>query len=224
MKILALETSSSACSVALLLGEDIHAVHKILPLQQAQLILPMIDELLKQYKVTLNQLNAIAFGCGPGSFTGVRIAASVAQGLAYALELPIIPISSLAALAQAAYETLKWKKLLVGVDARMQEVYWGVYEVNDQERAVLSLNKKEIVCAPEDLFIPSDGEWYGVGNAWDVYAPQIPYQPQAIDASQMPTAAAVLTLAREKYLKKDWVTARKALPVYLRDTVAYKKN
>jgi tRNA threonylcarbamoyladenosine biosynthesis protein TsaB len=221
MKIVALDTSSTACSIALLVDDKISFLHRILPLQQAQSILPMIEELLSLNKIKLNQLDAIAFGCGPGSFTGVRIAASVTQGLAYALQLPVIPISSLAGLAQAAYRDLGWKKLLVGIDARMQEIYWGAYEINKHELAVLVGQEK--VCTPLEMPLPDDKEWYGVGNAWEIYADQIAYKPLKIDASRLPMASGILELAKIKYIKEEWVTAKEALPVYLRDSVA-KKN
>ncbi|MCD6038877.1 MAG: tsaB [Gammaproteobacteria bacterium] len=223
MKILALDTSSTACSVALLLDDNISYLHRVLPSQQAQFILPMLKELLAINKINLNQLNAISFGCGPGSFTGVRLAASVTQGLAYGLEacgleeFPVIPISSLAALAQAAYHDLGWKKLLVGVDARIQEVYWGAYKVNEQ--GYVELINTEIVCPPAQVILPEEKNWYGVGNAWEIYAGQIAYEPPEIDATRLPMAAALLELAKIDYLKKKWVSAKEALPVYLRDTV-----
>jgi tRNA threonylcarbamoyladenosine biosynthesis protein TsaB len=219
MKILAIDTSFAACSIALQIEDKISVIHNALPLQQAQFILPLLEKLLAKHNIALNQLNAIAFGCGPGSFTGVRIAASVAQGLAYAMQLPVIPISSLAALAQAAYEKLKWKKLLVGMDARMQEVYWGAYAVDEQGR--VSLVNREIVCTPEQVIIPN-GDWYGVGNAWEVYPSQMTYQPLDVTAASLTAASAILTLAEVKYVKKEWVTAKEALPVYLRDIVAKK--
>ena len=124
MKILAIETSSHACSVALLNEDKVKISHIISPMQQAKLILPMIDELLKSSALTLNDLDAIAYGCGPGGFTGVRIAASVAQGLGFAVKLPIIPISSLAVMAEAAFLERQWRKLLVAVDARADQIYW----------------------------------------------------------------------------------------------------
>ncbi len=222
MNILALDTSSTACSVALLHDDKMSFLHRIMPLQQAQSILPMLEELLSIHKITLNQLDAIAFGCGPGSFTGVRIATSVTQGLAYALQLPVIPVSSLAALAQAAYRDLGWKKLLVGVDARIQEVYWGAYDVN--EHGLVMRVGQEKVCAPEEVPLSADKGWYGVGNAWDVYANQIAYSALDVDTSRLPTALGVLELAKVKYDQKEWVMAKDALPVYLRDSVAKKSS
>lgn len=222
MNILALDTSSTACSVAVLVDDKMSFLHRIMPLQQAQSILPMIEELLSLNKISLSQLDAIAFGCGPGSFTGVRIATSVTQGLAYALGLPVIAISSLAALAQAAYRELGWKKLLAGVDARIQEVYWGAYQVNEQ--GLVMLVGQEKVCVPAEVPLLDDNQWYGVGNAWDVYAQQMTYTPVAIDSSRLPTAQGVLELAKIKYIQKEWVMAKDALPVYLRDSVAKKSS
>lgn len=220
MKILSIDTSSAACSVALLIDEEITATHKLIPMQQAQNILPMIENLLSSKNISFNQMDALAFGCGPGSFTGVRIAASVIQGLGYGLNLPIISISSLAALAQQAYEDLHWKKLLVGIDARIQEVYCAAYEVNSE--GFMSLVGNEIVCRPEDFIIPKGNDWYGVGNAWEVYTRDIPFQPLEIDITRVPTASAVVRLARMKYLSQEWLSPAEALPVYLRDSVAKK--
>ena len=128
MNLLAIETSDAACSIALQVGDAIHARHEVIPMQQSQVVLPWIDELLRAKSITLNQLDAIAFGCGPGSFTGIRLATSIAQGLGYGAGLPLIPVSSLAILAQTAYQTLGWDRVLVAVDARMQEIYTGAYE------------------------------------------------------------------------------------------------
>jgi len=220
MKLLAFDTSSTACSVALLIDNEVKAVHKIMPMQQAQFILPMLHELLDQNKILLNQLDAICFGCGPGSFTGVRIAASVAQGLGFATGLPLIPISSLAAAAQAAHDEFAWQKCLVSVDARINEVYWGAY-ITD-ETGLVRLLGSESVSSPLNVVIPEGLGWYGVGNGWEVYRDQIPYQPIDLDLTGLPTASAILRLAKEKWLLKQWVQAKDALPVYLRDEVAKK--
>lgn len=218
MKLLAFDTSSTACSVALLMDDKIYMEHEIAPMRQTQLILPMITQLLDLNKIALNQLDAIAFGCGPGSFTGIRIAVSVAQGLGFATTLPLISVSSLAALAQAAYEDLKWKKLCVAVDARIQEIYWGAYEVNSD--GLVKLVGKEVICAPAHLPQDSFDGWYGVGNAWEIYAKEIACAPLQVDVTRLPMASAIARLAKEKGMNKEWVQAGAALPVYLRDEVA----
>ncbi|EKD72800.1 MAG: hypothetical protein ACD_45C00585G0003 [uncultured bacterium] len=220
MKLLAIDTSSTACSIALLLNEKMIAKHVISPMQQAQHILPMLKELFEEGNVSLNQLDAIAFGCGPGSFTGIRIATSVAQALAFAAQKPLIPISSLAAAAQAAYHDHGWEKLIVAFDARINEVYWGTYTVQD---SVVQLINKEAVTLPTMISLPNDDSWYGVGNAWEVYQ-EIPFKPVKIDSNCLPTASAMLTLAKPKFLKQEWVQAVNATPVYLRDQIAKKQN
>ncbi len=222
MKILAIDTSTTACSVALLMNDDIKLSHKIAPMQQAKLILPMIDELLRTNNLDVNQLDALAFGCGPGSFTGVRIATSVMQGLAYASQLPLISVSSLAAVAQAAYTDLGWKKLLVAMDARISEVYFGAYQINDHGLA--ELIGAEIVSPPEKIKFPHENNWYGIGNGWLVYQDQLSIKPNIIDDTRTPVASAVALLAKEKHLKQEWVSPEAALPVYLRDNVAIKSQ
>lgn len=221
MKLLAIDTSSEACSVALLIDSEVKVLHELASMQQAQRILPMIDELMSDSNVALNQLDALAFGCGPGSFTGVRIATSVMQGIGYAMNLPLIPISSLAALAQAAYDDLGWKKLWVAIDARIQEVYCGAYQVNSD--GLVELVGKEVVCPPQDMPEPPFEHWQGVGNAWDVYRDQIKFKPKEVDASRLPVAAGILPLAKAKFENRQWVGAAEALPTYLRDNVAKKK-
>jgi tRNA threonylcarbamoyladenosine biosynthesis protein TsaB len=222
MKILAIETSTNACSVALLIDNVIQASHLIAPMQQAKLILPMIEERLQSANIWLNQLDALAFGCGPGSFTGVRIATSVMQGLAYASAVPLISVSSLAAVAQAAYTDLGWEKLFVAMDARISEVYAGAYQINDA--GIAELLGEEAVSAPEQMVIPEGSDWYAVGNGWEVYQAQLSYKPIAQDTTRLPTASAVAVLAKDKFQKGDFVAPGAALPVYLRNNVAIKSR
>jgi tRNA threonylcarbamoyladenosine biosynthesis protein TsaB len=225
MKLLAIDTSASACSVGLMLNEEIFSLHRVAPMQQTQLILPMLAEILQANNLELNQLDALVYGCGPGSFTGVRIAASVIQGLAFASQLPIIKISSLAATAQAAYNDLGWQKILVGMDARINEVYWSAYQVGGS--GLVELVGQEAVCPPQGITVPETTDWCGVGSAWQVYLDTLlatlVFEPLGIDAARLPMAAGLLRLAKEKYLRKDFVGLHEALPVYLRDDVAKKR-
>jgi tRNA threonylcarbamoyladenosine biosynthesis protein TsaB len=216
MKILAIETSSVNCSIALLNDDKILAVDKNLPLQQSTHLLPMIKALLQDANISLNQLDAVAFGCGPGSFTGVRIAASVTQGLSYALNLPVIPVSSLAAIAQSAFLDLGWDTCMVAIDARIQEVYWGMYAVNAE--GLVHLISRELVSKPEEIFYPEPV--FAVGNAWEVYAGRIAFKPKLIDSSRLPSASSILPLAKAKFMRQEWVTSEEAVPQYLRDNVA----
>jgi tRNA threonylcarbamoyladenosine biosynthesis protein TsaB len=222
MKLLAIDTSANACSVALMLDDEIIQQHEIAAMLQAQRILPMINKMLRTSGVSLKNLDALAFGCGPGSFTGVRIATSVMQGLAFAGELPLIPVSSLAAVAQAAYVDLDWKKLLVAVDARISEIYWGKYIVG--RNGLVELQGEESVIQPAKIIFPIEEDWYGVGNGWDVYRDTLSFKPLAIDASRLPIASAILTLARDKYSRREWVAPEDALPVYLRNNVAVRSS
>lgn len=219
MKLLAIDTSTSACSVALLNDEKVTSFHLDAPMQQAQRILPAIHDLLQQSQLTLSELDAFAFGRGPGSFTGVRIATSVIQGLAVVVERPVIAVSSLAAVAQAAYTDLGWKNLLVVMDARMQEVYWGAYTVNTQ--GLVELSGKEHVTLPEKIIAPDGENWTGVGTGWGEYANRIPFHYAQEAVERLPMASAILALAQEKYRKHHFSPASEAVPVYLRDNVTH---
>ena len=123
MKILALDTSTEACSAALLIDTEIHQRYEVAPREHGALILPMIETLLSEAGCAPTQLDALAFGRGPGAFVGVRIATGVAQGIAFAADLPVIPVSSLAAMAQS----VEHGNVYSAIDARMNEVYWGAY-------------------------------------------------------------------------------------------------
>ncbi len=221
MKLLALDTSSSACSIGLSIDGKITVREIEAPMQQAKIILPLIDELLRSENITINQVDAIAFGRGPGSFTGIRITVSVAQGLAYAIQKPLIPISSLAAIAQVAYQDRGLTKLWVAQDARIHEVYWALYEVESNH--LVKLIDKERISRPEEMTIPDMTTWCGIGNAWDVYSHEIPFKPALIDTHYaVPMASAILTLAEAKFHQGETVSPEDALPVYLRDDVAKK--
>lgn len=222
MKLLAIETSSSACSLALLHQGQITVSHKIAPNQQTELILPMIDQLLSNAGIKINELDAIAFGSGPGSFTGIRIACAIAQGLSFSANIPLIPISSMNVLAQTAWHQRGWQQVLVAIDARMQEIFWGAYTVNMQGN--MKLVGYELVSKPKNCHPPENLPWYGVGDAWNKYSAEIPHQPLAIDTLIEPEASALISLALPKLAKKEWVRAREAEPHYLRDEVAVKEK
>ena len=128
MKILALDASTEACSAALYLEGEIHERYEVAPRQHTHLLLPMVDSLLQTAELSLADLDLLAFDRGPGSFTGIRVTMSVLQGLAFAAELPVLPVSSLAALAQAAWRERNAECVLSLIDARMEELYWGYYQ------------------------------------------------------------------------------------------------
>ncbi|VVC75867.1 tRNA threonylcarbamoyladenosine biosynthesis protein TsaB [Aquicella siphonis] len=218
MKILALETSFNACSIALQNDRQVISSHHIAPMQQARMILPLIQEILSAGALTINDLDAVAYGCGPGSFTGVRIANSVAQGLGFAGQKPVIPVSSLAALAQTALLAQQCTKVLVAVDARMEQLYWARYQVGEQ--GLMILDGKEQLCAPMDISRPDTNDWVGAGDGWDkhekVICTRLGWAPQAVYAALAPTAEAVLQLAAVSLEQGRWIKASEALPVYLR--------
>lgn len=224
MKILAIDTSSEACSVALLksdlnASDEIKSLHRIAPMQQARLLLPMIQELLHSSSLMLSDLDAIAYGCGPGSFTGIRIASSVAQGIGLAAQLRIIPISSLAGMAQAAFLKHHWSNLLVAVDARVQQIYCAAYKANVY--GIVELVGQEMVVRPEEISPSlSDIKYYGIGSGWKLYEKQLVrhlgIKPCAINFSQVPEASAMLTLAKIQLEKGNHVSVSEAVPVYLR--------
>lgn len=230
-RLLAIDTSSEACSVALSHGDKLIERFTDQPRKHAELVLPMVDELLAEADITLQQLDAVAFGCGPGSFTGLRIAAGTVQGLAYGADLPVVPISSLAVLAHRAFREKGWQMCHVAIDARMGEVYWGSYQV---EHGNAQLQGQECVCKPEHLaqasLMTNFDRSYGVGSGWgyrDVLecttGPLI-----GCDETLLPHAKDVLLLAQARLIRAEknseqvTVAPHQVAPVYLRNNVADK--
>ncbi|KMN24800.1 tRNA (adenosine(37)-N6)-threonylcarbamoyltransferase complex dimerization subunit type 1 TsaB [Pseudomonas helleri] len=216
--LLALDTATEACSVALLHDGKVTSHYEVIPRLHAQKLLPMIKELLAQSGVELSAVEAIAFGRGPGAFTGVRIAIGVVQGLAFALERPVLPISNLAALAQRAYREHGATQVASAIDARMDEVYWGCYR---EQAGEMRLQGVEAVLPPEAAALPGDasGDWFGAGTGWG-YAERLNVKPTALDAGMLPHAEDLLTLARFAWARGEAIRADDAQPVYLRDKVA----
>ncbi len=215
MNILALDTSTEACSAALLGENKIISRFEVKPNQHSHLLLPMIDELLAEAGLNKTQLDAIAFGCGPGSFTGLRIAASVAQGIAFAQDLPVIPISSLQTMAQAAYQAFGYKKVLVAIDAHVQSLYYGMFEYHIKNKCIEKTAPEALVSA--NLWQAPEGDsWHHVGNGWRYFdfEAKIDYYPKA---------DALLILAKKAFEQKQWVKPEEALPVYLHELAYLKK-
>ena len=224
MKILAIDTSTEACSAALYVDGDVSQRYQVAPRQHAELILAMCDELLVEANLTLEQLDAIAFDRGPGAFTGVRIATGVVQGIAFAHQLPVVAVSSLAAIAFAAYLQQRATNIMSAIDARMDEVYWACYECSEQ--GVVEVVNEQ-VCAPNDVILPGSGSWLGQGSGWDSYQQQLLTAAGKLvsetDGAVYPDAQTVVKLAAIAYQKGETLTAEQAIPVYLRDKVAKKK-
>jgi tRNA threonylcarbamoyladenosine biosynthesis protein TsaB len=221
VKILAIDTATEACSAALYNNGEMTERYQEVPRKHAELILPMVDELLSDSETKLNQLDALAFGRGPGAFTGVRIATGVAQGLAYAAEIPVIPISTLAALAQGVIG--KADIIFSAIDARMQEVYWGLFEVTEAN-LVFSVND-EAVSKPDEIDITIGKSCFGVGTGWQTYAKQlssiVDVSLTAFDGNKFPRARDVAVLACEDLKKGKAIPAKEAMPVYLRNKVTF---
>ena len=221
--LLALDTATEACSVALLHNGQVFSRYAVIPRLHAQRILPMISEVLAEAGIAKSALDAIAFGRGPGAFTGLRIAVGVVQGLAFGLERPVLPVSNLAAIAQRAYREHQAEQVAVAIDARMNEVYWGCYTQVDGE---VRLQGMEAVLAPEHAQLPrtAQGEWFAAGTGWQAYAEHFAVPVYGRDEHLLPHAEDVLSLARGMWQRGEAVTAQEAQPIYLRDQVATPKQ
>jgi len=221
MKLLALDTATEGCTVALWLDGEV--LERSEPGgQHAECILPMVDELLAEAGLVLTQLDALAFGRGPGSFTGLRIGAGVAQGLAFGADLPVVPVSSLAALAQGQDAV----RVLAAFDARMQQVYWGTYVRN--ALGIVEVQGEEGVFAPQAVPMPEGEGWIGAGSGWDHYHAAL---DQRLGGSFMswrrecqPRARHVAELGAAALQAGHAVAPEEALPVYIRNNVAIKQG
>jgi len=220
--IVALDTSTEACSVALLCnGESIHR-YRVEPRVHAKVLFPMLNELLAEAGITTPQLEGIAFGRGPGAFTGVRIGTAAAQAMALGGDIPVAPVSTLAAIAHRCHREHGCSKVAVAIDARMGEVYWGAYNIAAGAPVVMHLHGTERVGNPSTVDMLSD-EWSAAGTGWQTYRAQL---QQACGASLIegvdpfPHALDILMIGSGMLARGDCVSAESALPVYLRDNVA----
>ncbi|MCG7201143.1 tRNA (adenosine(37)-N6)-threonylcarbamoyltransferase complex dimerization subunit type 1 TsaB [Marinobacter pelagius] len=227
MKLLALDTSSEGCSAALLVDGEITERFEVAPRGHTRLLMPMVRELLAEKELVPADLDALAFACGPGSFTGLRIATGVVQGLAWGLDLPVVPVSSLAAVALGAMQSLDISEgdaVAVAFDARMGEVYWGCYRRNGGRPELLG---EERVCPPAAVSLSGKAEhWYGAGPGWQ-FRNQMPAEVSGPMVSVVPDlllrASWVARLAEKPAAEGRTVPAEQAQPVYIRDEVAWKK-
>ena len=221
--ILAIESSTDGCSVALRRGKEIWDRFVIAPRQHTDLLLPMMQEILAEAQLSLSALDAIAFGQGPGSFMGVRLATGVAQGLAFGIDRPVVPVSSLQALAQQGAETFSSKAIVAAWDARMNEIYWGCY-VQD-EKNILQPFTKESVSAPKSIVLPQGHPWILIGNAWQVYKTQLNVLPPSSSSQLLyPRAREIAILGAFYFESGCMLSAEYAAPQYIREEVAWKKD
>ncbi len=221
MNILALDTSTEACSAALLSAGDIIERRALAPRRHADLIMSMIAAVMAEAGMAATQLDAVAFGRGPGAFTGVRIATGVVQGIAFAADLPVVPISTLAAIAHATLHEHGVKRVAVAIDARMDEVYWGNYQATPDGGVVLL--GQERVCPPAAVTLAGGDEWFGAGSGWATHTDALRLLGVKDWRSDCyPWARDIVLLGALAYARGEAVAAEQALPVYLRDAVAQK--
>ena len=220
MNLLAIETATESCSVALIRDGCLFARSELAPRRHAELLLPMCEDVMSEAGLERRDLDALAVGCGPGAFTGVRLAISAAQGIALALDIPVVSISSLAALAMQAPDNAA--AILAVIDARMGEIYAGTFR-RTRDGLVEPIGA-ESVGAAAALVLPAAAAWNVVGSGWtgyrDVLSTRLPAPPVHADAACFPQAADVARLALPLAQAGTTVAPEHALPVYLRDKVA----
>lgn len=224
MKLLAIDTATELCSVALYLNGEITARSKREPRAHADNVLPFIAELLSETELSLQQLDGIAFGRGPGGFTGLRVAAAVTQGVAFGADLPVAGISNLAALACAAYQSHGREAVAAALDARMGEIYYAVYRCG---KGGVSPMTEDTLASPDKVHLPAtDNELYAAGPGWQAHWNSLPDAARgALGQSDgaPPSARAVAALGAIELAAGRGAAAETAIPVYLRNDVAKKR-
>ncbi len=228
MNILAIDTATDTCSVALAVKNDLLVDHRLAPQQHAKLLLPMIDALFSQANLSPSMLDAVVFGRGPGSFTGLRIAAAAAQGIALAHDIGVVPVSTLHMLAQGVYRTAGHTHVMAVLDARMDEVYYGSFVADDiatDRTALMVPLDAERVCAPDTLALPDAAQsWCLAGSGAELLpvfrASTGSNQGVIVDKTHSPQAQDAIRLARVQIDQGLTQSAEYATPVYLRDQVA----
>ncbi len=227
MRILAFDTATEACSAAVCMGDRVVSRFREAPRAQAELLLPMIQSVLDEAGLVLAELDALAFGRGPGSFTGVRLAASVAQGLAFGASLPVLPVSTLAAVAlEGLRRAPRADAILACNDARMSEVYWCPFAREDgglpRPLGPERVGPPGAVALPDAVPGQARALWVGAGRGFLAQASLGPRLEMLgeVFADLPPSAEAMLPLARRDFASGQALPAAEALPVYVRDNVA----
>ncbi|KJF96399.1 hypothetical protein UB33_04575 [Photobacterium angustum] len=225
-KILAVDTATENCSVALLMGDEVISRCEYAPREHTTKILPMVDTVLAEAGIKLNQLDALAYGQGPGSFTGVRIGIGIAQGLAFGADLPMVGVSTLAAMAQGTYRVHQADNVLSAIDARMGEIYWGQYQrKTDGDWQIIGVEQVIVPDALVESAQTESGIWLTAGTAWEVYVDTLAKLPFEMQQGSVlyPDSQDMVHLAKFAFARGESVSAEVASPVYLRDTVTWKK-
>lgn len=222
MNLLVIDTATEACSVALTYNDSTFVRYEVCPQEHSQKLLPMVDAVMQEAGVTLAQLDGLGFGRGPGSFTGVRIATGMIQGLALGSNLLVAGISTLQAMAQQQIEQHGASCVAVAIDARMNEVYFAVYEAIDGKAALLV---EEQVCPPDVVAAHCKGCEIDsfAGTGWEAYAPLTALLEGRSVVVSFPQAKYMLPLAQAAFAAGEAKSVNDIQPVYLRDTVTWKK-
>jgi tRNA threonylcarbamoyladenosine biosynthesis protein TsaB len=221
MRVLAIDTATEACSAALELDGQVLERYEVAGRSHTERLLPQVHALLAEAGITFAQIDGFICGVGPGSFAGVRIGVSFVKGLALALDRPVVPVTSLAMLAQPALEGGA-QAVMAAIDARMNEVYAGTFRADASGLATPS--SAAIVSAPERVRFEGEGPWVAVGTGWARHEAALRAGLSGkivrLDATALPRAATALTLARAAFAAGNTITADALAPVYLRDQVA----
>lgn len=226
MNLLAFDTSTEAFSIATS-RDDVVTEEFFVPEQKhTEILLAGIEKALQDSSLSFAELDALVYGRGPGAFTGVRLAVAVAQGLGFSTDLPVVGVSSLAAVAQQVYADTGHRKVIVALDARMSEVYCAAYEFSTAGEAHCVVSEQ--VCEPGSLAIPDSGGWVSAGTGWSAYAEEFSMAVQDVIELHTeilyPRASAMLALAARDLNDGLATSAAAAVPVYLRNDVAKKSN
>lgn len=223
--ILAVDTSTEACSAAVLQNDQLYSCFEVCPREHNQKLLPMVENVLTQAGIQLDAVDYIVYGQGPGSFTGVRIATGIVQGLALGSHKMTYPVSSLLAMAYAVYQDTGKQNVIAAIDARMGEIYLAALHFDENGKHAFILPQQ--VCAPDNALNELDAsiEWAAVGTGWQTYQDIL---SQQINASIHPTiylpdAASMARIAHINASADDLQTPTQVAPLYVRDTVTWKK-
>ncbi|MBI3560431.1 MAG: tRNA (adenosine(37)-N6)-threonylcarbamoyltransferase complex dimerization subunit type 1 TsaB [Gammaproteobacteria bacterium] len=224
MRILALDTATEMCSVALQCDGRLYYREQTAPKSHSELILPMVDHVLHEAGLGITMLDAVVVDRGPGSFTGLRIGVGVAQGLAFGANLPLLAVSSLAALAQAAYTTTQSEHVLACIDARMKEVYWACFSLRAGLPHAVT---EEYVTPASAVYTPDNQRCYGIGTGFSAYPEELNHNPlirlTGYAGERYPLARHLIPLAQAQWNAGVRTVPEVIAPVYVRNNVATQK-
>lgn len=222
MKILAIDASTEACSAALYTDGELIERYLLAPRKHIELLKPMVEEVMTEAEVDVSDLTGLAFGAGPGSFAGLRVACAFVQGMGVALDIPVVPVSTLMAMAQQVLDNHPERTVLVMLDAKMKEVYWGVYRLEDRQViSVLPDQVTKLSDIPNFSGIVGLANIIGAGNGWDVADTWVEtLKPEFIEKNVYPRAGEIALLSVDDFENGMGLDAEQVSPIYLRDNIA----